>query len=96
MPEYNFSFPGVFKIALDWFTKPPIDNVLYNNIAGIVSAPIGMIGGSIAQYQLWQVLFLRWMFYPSHKYLYILQIRNSTLKENYRKNFNQANKSFHS
>lgn len=55
-PEYNFSFPGVLKNALDWFTRPPNDNVLKNKIAGIVSASSGMLGGSRAQYQLRQVL----------------------------------------
>ncbi len=55
-PEYNFSFPGVLKNALDWFTRPPNDNVLHRKISGIVSASTGMLGGSRAQYQLRQVL----------------------------------------
>ncbi len=55
-PEYNFSFPGVLKNALDWFTRPPSDNVLKYKISGILSASTGMLGGARAQYQLRQVL----------------------------------------
>ncbi len=55
-PEYNFSFPGVLKNALDWFTRPPSDNVLKYKISGILSASTGMLGGARAQCQLRQVL----------------------------------------
>ncbi|MCS7115042.1 MAG: NAD(P)H-dependent oxidoreductase [Nitrososphaerota archaeon] len=55
-PEYNYSFPGVLKNAIDWASRPPGDNSFDGKPAAIMSASIGMLGGARAQYHLRQVL----------------------------------------
>jgi len=48
-PEYNHSFPGVLKNALDWASRPSGDNAWSGKVAGIMSASTGMLGGFRAQ-----------------------------------------------
>ncbi|MEA4907139.1 MAG: NADPH-dependent FMN reductase [Anaerolineaceae bacterium] len=54
-PEYNFSFPGVLKNAIDWISRPP-DNPFAGKAAAIAGASTGMYGTARAQQQLRQVL----------------------------------------
>ncbi len=53
-PEYNYSVSGVLKNAIDWASRPYGDNAFEGKPVGIMSASIGMLGGSRAQYHLRQ------------------------------------------
>jgi len=53
-PEYNFSIPGVLKNAIDWLSRPQLDNVLGGKPVAIVGAG-GRLGSARAQYHLRQV-----------------------------------------
>jgi chromate reductase len=53
-PEYNYSIPGILKNAIDWASRPPVDNVFQGKPAAIMSASTGMLGGARAQYHLRQ------------------------------------------
>jgi chromate reductase len=53
-PEYNYSIPGVLKNAIDWASRPPTDNVLYDKAVAIMGASTGMLGTARAQYHLRQ------------------------------------------
>jgi chromate reductase len=53
-PEYNYSFPGVLKNAIDWASRPPEQPFAGKPIA-IMGASPGMLGTARAQYQLRQV-----------------------------------------
>ncbi len=55
-PEYNRSFPGVLKNALDWGSRPWGQNAWAGKPAGIMGASIGAIGTFGAQNHLRQVL----------------------------------------
>jgi chromate reductase len=55
-PEYNYSVPGFLKNALDWLSRPYGKNSLEDKPVAIMSASMGMLGGSRAQYHLRQVL----------------------------------------
>ncbi|MGC8497805.1 MAG: NADPH-dependent FMN reductase [Thermoplasmata archaeon] len=55
-PEYNYSFSGVLKNALDWITRPSEDNSISGKIVAIMSVSVGRFGGIRAQYHLRQVL----------------------------------------
>ena len=54
-PEYNYSFPGVLKNALDWASHPPSDNVSSGKPVAILGVLIGRPGTACAQYHLRQV-----------------------------------------
>lgn len=54
-PEYNYSIPGVLKNAIDWASRPYLDNVWNEKPVAIMSASTGTIGGACAQYHLRQV-----------------------------------------
>lgn len=53
-PEYNYSIPGVLKNALDWASRPKVDNPLEGKTVAIMSASTGRFGGARAQYHLRQ------------------------------------------
>ncbi len=53
-PEYNFSFPGVLKKAIDWLSRPPLDKALAGKPVAIAGAG-GLLGSARAQYHLRQV-----------------------------------------
>ncbi|MCL5430169.1 MAG: NAD(P)H-dependent oxidoreductase [Candidatus Marsarchaeota archaeon] len=53
-PEYNYSIPGVLKNAIDWASRPYLDNSFDDKPVAIMSASGGMIGGARAQYHLRQ------------------------------------------
>jgi len=53
-PEYNFSFPGVLKNAIDWASRPYGDSAWHGKPVAIMGASIGMLGSARAQYHLRQ------------------------------------------
>jgi chromate reductase len=53
-PEYNFSYSGVLKNAIDWASRPPSQPFLGKPVA-IMGASAGMLGTARAQYHLRQV-----------------------------------------
>ena len=55
-PEYNRSFPGVIKNAIDWGSRPYGKNSWNKKTAGLIGASIGSIGTFGAQNHLRQVL----------------------------------------
>jgi chromate reductase len=55
-PEYNHSFPGVLKNAIDWASRPYGHNSFDGKPVAVMSAATGMFGGVAAQDQLKQVL----------------------------------------
>lgn len=55
-PEYNHSFPGVLKNAIDWASRPNGHNSFSGKPVAVISAATGMFGGVAAQDQLKQVL----------------------------------------
>ena len=55
-PEYNYSFSGVLKNAIDWISRPIEDNSFNEKIIAITSVSVGRFGGLRAQYHLRQVL----------------------------------------
>lgn len=55
-PEYNFSFSGVLKNAIDWASRPYGDGAWDGKPVIVQSASIGWTGGIRAQYHLFQVL----------------------------------------
>jgi|SRR5208282_4063225 len=55
-PEYNHSYPGVLKNAIDWASRPYGNNSFNNKPTTIISASPGQFGGITAQDQLKHVL----------------------------------------
>lgn len=55
-PEYNRSFPGVLKNAIDWGSRPWGQNSWKGKPAGILGASVGAIGTFGAQRHLRHVL----------------------------------------
>jgi chromate reductase len=53
-PEYNYSIPGVLKNAIDWVSRPYLDNAFDGKPVAIMGASIGMLGTARAQYHLRQ------------------------------------------
>jgi chromate reductase len=53
-PEYNYSIPGVLKNAIDWASRPYVDNVFDGKPVAIIGASTGMLGTARAQYHLRQ------------------------------------------
>jgi chromate reductase len=53
-PEYNYSIPGVLKNAIDWASRPYLDNAFDNKPVALMGASIGMLGTARAQYHLRQ------------------------------------------
>src|SRR5262247_2149964 len=53
-PEYNYSYPGVLKNAIDWASRPYGDNAFAGKPGAIMSASMGTFGGARAQYHLRQ------------------------------------------
>lgn len=54
-PEYNYSFSGVLKNALDWGSRPYGDSCWDDKIVALMGASVSMQGTSRAQYHLRQV-----------------------------------------
>jgi chromate reductase len=55
-PEYNHSYPGVLKNAIDWASRPYGHNSFDGKPVAVMSAAPGLFGGVAAQDQLKQVL----------------------------------------
>jgi chromate reductase len=55
-PEYNRSFPGVLKNAVDWTSRPAGKNSWRDKPVAIVGATPGLIGTALAQADLRAVL----------------------------------------
>lgn len=55
-PEYNRSFPGVLKNAVDWCTRPHGTNLWHGKPAALMGTSPGAIGTFGAQNQLRQTL----------------------------------------
>lgn len=55
-PEYNRSFPGVLKNAIDWGTRPQGTNLWRGKPAAVMGTSPGAIGTFGAQHHLRQVL----------------------------------------
>ncbi len=55
-PEYNRSFPGVLKNAIDWGSRPYGQNLWDKKPAAVLGASVGSIGTFGAQHHLRQVL----------------------------------------
>jgi chromate reductase len=55
-PEYNGSFPGALKNALDWVSRPFATNVLRHKRVAVIGASQGMFGAVWAQADLRKVL----------------------------------------
>jgi chromate reductase len=53
-PEYNYSMPGVLKNAIDWASRPVMENAFYDKPVAIIGASTGFAGSSRAQYHLRQ------------------------------------------
>lgn len=51
-PEYNRSFSGVLKNAVDWASRPAGDNSFDDKPIAIMSASTGMLGAARAQFAL--------------------------------------------
>ena len=52
-PEYNYSFPGVLKNAIDWASRPP-EQPFDDKPIGLMGASGGTLGTARAQYHLRQ------------------------------------------
>jgi len=55
-PEYNHSYPGVLKNAIDWASRPYGHNSFDGKPTAVISASPGLFGGIAAQDHLKQVL----------------------------------------
>ena len=55
-PEYNHSYPGVLKNAIDWASRPYGHNSFDGKPTAVISASPGVFGGIAAQDHLKQVL----------------------------------------
>jgi len=55
-PEYNYSFSGVLKNALDWASRPGGESAWQGKPVAIMGASPGMLGTARAQYHLRQCL----------------------------------------
>ena len=81
-PEYNRSFPGVLKNALDWGSRPYGQNLWGGKPAGLIGASPGAIGTFGAQNQLRQVLNfldLRTMNQPEFYFSFPRELENGRL-----------------
>jgi chromate reductase len=54
-PEYNYSIPGVLKNAIDWVSRPSIDQPFRGKPVAVMGAARGALGTSRMQYHLRQV-----------------------------------------
>ena len=80
-PEYNSSFPGVLKNAIDWASRPYGDNSFEGKPVAVMSASVGMLGGVRAQYHLRQT-FVFLNMYPVNKPEVIVTFAPQKIDEN--------------
>lgn len=55
-PEYNYSIPGVLKNAIDWTSRPSVNNPWRQKPVGLIGASGGQFGTVRAQLHLRQIL----------------------------------------
>lgn len=55
-PEYNGSVPGGLKNAIDWASRPPLENALRNKTVAVAGASTGQFGALWAQQDLKRIL----------------------------------------
>ena len=55
-PEYNASVPGALKNALDWVSRPFVDNPLRGKPVAVIAASQGVFGAIWAQAELKKIL----------------------------------------
>jgi chromate reductase len=55
-PEYNRSIPGPLKNAIDWGTRPRVENIFSGKPTAMIGASLGSLGTAIAQQSLRSVL----------------------------------------
>ena len=65
-PEYNYSFSGVLKNAIDWASRPYGDSAWDGKPVAVMGASIGALGTARAQYHLRQC-FVFLNMYPLNK-----------------------------
>ena len=53
-PEYNYSFPGVLKNAINWASRPYGDSAWDGKPVALMGASVGALGTARAQYHLRQ------------------------------------------
>ena len=53
-PEYNYSIPGVLKNAIDWASRPYLENAFDGKAVAFMGASVGTLGTARAQYHLRQ------------------------------------------
>jgi chromate reductase len=75
-PEYNYSVPGVLKNAIDWASRPYGDSAWNGKPAAIMTASVGTLGGSRAQYHLRQTFVFLNMFPLNQPEVIIPEIQN--------------------
>ena len=54
-PEYNYSIPGVLKNAIDWVSRPAVDQPFRGKPVAVLGAAKGAMGTARMQYHLRQV-----------------------------------------
>lgn len=57
VPEYNFSFPGVLKNAIEWLSRPAAGRVFAGKSIALMGASTGNFGPARGHMQLRQVFF---------------------------------------
>jgi len=55
-PEYNYSISGVLKNAIDWASRPRLENALRNKTVAVAGASTGQFGALWAQQDLKRIL----------------------------------------
>ena len=55
-PEYNRSIPGALKNAIDWASRPKVENAFARKPSAVIGASTGAIGTAIAQQHLRSIL----------------------------------------
>ncbi len=55
-PEYNRGIPGSLKNAIDWGSRPKVENAFMGKPAAVIGASPGKIGTAVAQRELHSVL----------------------------------------
>ncbi len=55
-PEYNGSVPGGLKNAVDWASRPRLENALHNKTVAVAGASTGQFGALWAQQDLKRIL----------------------------------------
>ena len=75
VPEYNYSFPGVFKNAIDWASRG-IDSPLLNKPVGLMGATNGMWGTTRMQQSIRPIFQALNMFPVNKPEVYISQVNS--------------------